>query len=745
MSSATTEADSLRSFEEESASGGYEPIKFQADSALIRELGERLVGAPHVALAELVKNAYDADATRCVVRLEPDRIVVSDNGHGMEESEFRSLWMIIGTTNKQKRGTSRKFHRSVTGSKGVGRLSAQFLAHKLQLVTKPEKGANKALHALVDWDEAVEAGDLTEAEARFRLEDEARTEFPEGSPFGTTVVMERLKQSWSEKDVAQLGRQLWMIQSPFPRFGRLSTGSRDSSDFEIVFETLLPGLDDSFARQMRAAIDSYYAAVEGKIVRQGEEAVSHVNIRFRDGEEYSETFPASALINHAEWQIRVYDLQGRQESGVPVQTAREYFEKFGVMMFDAGFRLPYYGVTNDWLEIEYDHAHRRSRSQLLPGRLQFERALNDLPSQGRLLGVVRIDTGAEARAASLDQHETGDYLKILVTRDRLVDNGAYRSLKRSVRQSLDFYATRQRSRMARWEVELRPYESPAIKLRRLDQLLHRATSEYPLDETIAAIRHEVESLDIVVEQQRRADEAVRGLLGPLASAGMAALAMEHENRKEIRLARRHLRTLIGIAETREDSELQAVANDFTAWLNRFEAGRKIFAPLLDSDEREKVEALPAAGVVREIASSIGMLLPGVQIETRVPRDISLPPATFAEWHAVLQNVLLNAGNAVLDQRLPMISITGGRTGRSAWLHVSDTGTGVDLGSQAELFEPFTRRQKLSEERAALGLGGMGLGLTIVRMIADERGCTAHFVEPEHGWSTTFELKWTEAV
>lgn len=36
--------------------------EFTVDAVLLKELGERLVGKPHIALAELVKNAYDADA-----------------------------------------------------------------------------------------------------------------------------------------------------------------------------------------------------------------------------------------------------------------------------------------------------------------------------------------------------------------------------------------------------------------------------------------------------------------------------------------------------------------------------------------------------------------------------------------------------------------------------------------------------------------------------------------------------------
>ena len=40
-------------------------LSFSIESRILRELGERLVKQPEVAVLELVKNAYDADATRC--------------------------------------------------------------------------------------------------------------------------------------------------------------------------------------------------------------------------------------------------------------------------------------------------------------------------------------------------------------------------------------------------------------------------------------------------------------------------------------------------------------------------------------------------------------------------------------------------------------------------------------------------------------------------------------------------------
>ena len=144
--------------------GKRETLRFTVSSALLRELGERLVGHAHIALAELVKNSYDADATLVELSVDDDEIVVTDNGHGMTFDAFRDYWMKIGSPHKQRMRHSPK-GRALTGSKGVGRLAAQFLAHEVSLETS---AGPQLLHAEVDWDAAVEAGDLTRAEAIVR-------------------------------------------------------------------------------------------------------------------------------------------------------------------------------------------------------------------------------------------------------------------------------------------------------------------------------------------------------------------------------------------------------------------------------------------------------------------------------------------------------------------------------------------------------------------------------------------------
>ena len=140
-------------------------------------------------MAELVKNSYDADATKVEIRIEDDCIVVSDNGHGMTDEDFEQRWMRVGSTHKVEEKTSRKLRRPLTGSKGVGRLAVQFLASELELISVPqetigeEEPGRQGFRATVDWDTAVQAGETTRHHSEV---DEAETalEIPRVPRFG---------------------------------------------------------------------------------------------------------------------------------------------------------------------------------------------------------------------------------------------------------------------------------------------------------------------------------------------------------------------------------------------------------------------------------------------------------------------------------------------------------------------------------------------------------------------------------
>jgi signal transduction histidine kinase len=138
-------------------------------------------------------------------------------------------------------------------------------------------------------------------------------------------------------------------------------------------------------------------------------------------------------------------------------------------------------------------------------------------------------------------------------------------------------------------------------------------------------------------------------------------------------------------------------------------------------------------------------MPNVDFQLEaIPAGLRFPIGSFAEWNALLQNVLTNAWNAMLETDRPKIHVQGGKSGKSKeWLRISDTGTGlaIPVAWSDRLFEPFERCLEISEDLRSIAIGGQGLGLTIVRMIARRRGGEVGFVDPQEGYSTAFEMSW----
>lgn len=721
------------------ATADAKTAKFHVDSALLRELGERLVGQSHIALAELIKNAYDADATVCTVQFRDDEIMVSDNGHGMSEGEFLKFWMRIGTTNKQETLVSRNLSRPITGSKGVGRLSAQFLAHQMTLTTSSEENSSVALLAEVDWDSAIAAHELTEAKATYWTKNRS-VSFAGQSRHGTTVAMSGLKQSWDASHFEALAAEIWMIQPPIPdQYSNVAKRTSDPHAFRVEVLDSDGEPIKSFDAQMQAAIENWIAIVEGSIKRQGSTCLATVTVKFGDGSVYQERFSTPGFIAEASWHIRIFNLAGRQANNIPVQEARQYFAKFGgVGVYDAGFRLPYYGINQDWLGLEYDHSHRKNRSSLLPPELHVHRALNDLPTQGRIFGFANVNTAQEAASSSPENIASGDYLKIQVTRDRLVSNAAFKELKDAVRWSIDYYATRQRARAIQKAEVKRASEPSMSKLSRIDEIVRSVRAEFP-DDVFEELDREFKDYSKALQQEAKDRESDQVLLGPLATAGISALALEHEYKKEFLKASALVRKLRSHAS--DPKTVLQLAEDISLWLDRLTSIREIFAPLMDQSDREELSSYDAATVVRDVAASIRPLMPATAVQVVSDARVALPLAAYAEWQAIFQNIFLNAANAMLDEQDSKIVVHIEARNTGGVISISDVGTGVDLASSQELFAPFKRQSKISEERSRLGLGGTGLGLTIVRMIAENRRCRVGFVNPKNGFSTTFQMSW----
>jgi signal transduction histidine kinase len=719
-------------------------LPFTIDVELLRELGERLVGKPHIVLAELVKNSYDADATQVTIKFTPNegRIEIIDDGHGMSVDEFKNFWMRIGTTHKKEKQS--KKGRLMTGSKGVGRLAVQFLANKLTIVTIPADKNRNGLEVYIDWNKAIETKpaetkELTEVEVTYNEFD--RNPSDTRNPQGTSIILEELKDEWTEDSIRDLASELWWLQPPFG-----STFPLDDSknQFRIRFQSTQTDYTKTFINQMRAIRSIWIARLVGTLTDGevtlslqflGEQPTVH-KYKIADFIHNNAEFSKIRNLNTSRFDIRIYKLSGRQKFGIRVDTAREYFRKYGgVHVYDGGFRLPYYGLpTGDWLQLEYDHSHRKNMSELFPKDIQVPRALNNLPTLGRIFGVVKVNTSKEPN------------LEIMITRDRLSETTAYKDLVKMVRYAIDWYANETARRKIEEKKQEASSEPTSLKFERVEQVLEAYESDIP-KEVYKDIYNQVKEVTIAAKDEQELAFEQMSLLAPLATAGISALSYQHELKKQFAYIEDTINK-IKVIKTM-DSELllnlNSLSKDLSIWLKRAKSTNLLFDYIADADNIQlRDKRLRAKKVIEEITYQTRFLARGTNIDYNGLDDqLFLPKASFAQWGAIFQNVFINAFTAMLDSPIRLLNISSRSQDKNREILIQDTGYGINLKNAEKFFDPFERESKISPERKALGYGGTGLGLTIVRLVADNIGCRVRFVEPQKGFKTAFSIQWRE--
>lgn len=758
-------------------------VNFTVDSALLHELGSRLVGRPHIALAELIKNSYDADARKVRIIFDGDLIVIEDDGHGMTPERFESFWMRVGTTNKASLARSPELERALTGSKGVGRLASQLLAKNIKIESvgledttlggyrKRKSAAGRSigpkLTAEVDWERAVQQGDLTAVKVPVS-ETASDTTFVDGSNIGTRITLSGLRDEWSEEEFVDLAREIWALQPPF------ELDMDETASFSIQLESKFGAVVEEFREQMAAVFEGWQGQIRLRLIDDNPNA--DVLFEFDASKDYDDESDdrgreRSALSNarllevdltvgrksskhirqlvrvkncplqKADAQISIFNLQRRQPRGVLVSDARAWMNDFGgVHIYDDGFRLPYYG-PQDWLNIERDHARRLSRSQLVPESLRVSKALQDLPSRRRVFGAVNVSTASERREATKAGVSDSQILSIQVSRDRLSDNAALRALSNIVRLGFDLYSTEYARSKALSSAKSRqtsaPPPKPSSDLRVVREALEAAKSSIPAAQFVSIVDN-LDQAEQRVTTLERSRETESALLGALATVGMTTLAWEHESAKQRLVVLNAAREL----ETNPSADLAYQAAVLKESAHRLEDIARVFRPVLDREARETITALRARRFIERTARQIAVLGRGAEISTEgIARDLELPPGTYAGWSAIFQNLLINAFNAVLENRDKLIQIDSAKEGGRSVVRIQDAGIGVDLEDAERLFLPFERGIEEDPRRSSMGLGGTGLGLTIVRMIGDTMGVTIRFVKPEKRFSTAIAIEW----
>lgn len=193
---------------------------FRPRARLLQLLGDELIGNPRLAVFELVKNAYDADANKVVVRLDlrPGRkpvIVIEDDGDGMTLDTLRNVWLVPGNDHREKQRTalarSKKHARLPLGEKGLGRFAVHKLGNRIHLITRSADEDECVVE--IDWNELIAKPFLDEAPIRIRVRD---PEVFTGRGTGTRIEISELRQThWTRGEIRRLQRQITSVCSPF--------------------------------------------------------------------------------------------------------------------------------------------------------------------------------------------------------------------------------------------------------------------------------------------------------------------------------------------------------------------------------------------------------------------------------------------------------------------------------------------------------------------------------------------------
>lgn len=121
-------------------------------SKIIDYLSSGLYQSPAACLKELINNSYDADATRVEVYVKPDadRIIIEDNGEGMNREEFVKHFSRISESHKREVSDHTSSGRPKIGKIGIGFIAANEICDVMEIVST-KKGSTELLHVSINF------------------------------------------------------------------------------------------------------------------------------------------------------------------------------------------------------------------------------------------------------------------------------------------------------------------------------------------------------------------------------------------------------------------------------------------------------------------------------------------------------------------------------------------------------------------------------------------------------------------
>ena len=735
-------------------------LSFSIEGRILRELGERLVKQAEVAVVELVKNAYDADATECTIDVEQETsITVVDDGHGMTLEQFTDGWMRIGTSSKELIILSSSFMRVITGEKGIGRFAVRFLGQALHLESIAddlERKVRTRLTAIFDWPGFDRNEDLGNIKVPYRLE-----ATDDDTPTGTTLFITRLRPEVKRLDLQAVRTGaigvLTPLRSLFRQMGDgLDIGSDSGrSDPGFILNVKRPTEEPESGDVASKILDAF--VLRAKLAVQDDQVDLEIYKRGSDRPYLSIVDTYKNEIRRFYADIRFFPRRTGTFTDMPVdgRRAQSWISKnHGVAVFDRDFRVPPYGYSgDDWLQLQTDAARNRRdpRSTLaakhfgMTPAVKAAPALNwmlRLPQSLQLVGLVQVQ-GRRTRGGTPEPAEEG--LVASADREGFVENQAFAQMQDLVRGAVEAIAyvdrkvqqeeeeaERQRltrtlqeqTRAAIAEVEANPGIEAAHKSRIVSALAHTGH--------MAEIQHEA-------SKEREQQLEIMSLLGIVAGF------MTHEFGVALQELEDTHEGLVQLADDRP--QFRPAADSFAEHIKKLKEFVTYSSGYIHGARSAPEKPYPARPRLEQVKRVFGKYAEerNIKIEITVERNLPAPLVPVSLYNGLALNLYTNALKAVtakVGEHHGSIAFRAWNEGRWHYLEVSDTGIGIPATLHERVFDPLfttTFATKTRSRKDPLG-SGMGLGLSLVRRGAEVYGGNVELVSPPSGFATCVRVR-----
>jgi signal transduction histidine kinase len=725
-------------------------ISFHAEGRLLQELGLRLVASPEVALVELIKNAYDADSPSCTVRLEDDErtLIVADEGHGMTLADFKMKWMRIATSSKIAQEVSEKFHRKLTGSKGIGRFAVRYLGDHLTLESVAHDSHYKCvtrLKADFDWPRLDKAQDISNIRVDYKL-----VEVPAGTPTGTVLTIKKLRTTTDFTRSTELRDNVLRIVSPLQglergRFANDANAAKEDPGFKVV----LPGEGGAEDVDLaKLVLDSYWGRLT--IELDGNRLRFRVWLHSLKKTKTLEIRVPNSISSGLFADIRYFPrragiFQGR---GVHGQKAWRWVrDNCGVKIVDHGFHIRPYGFADDdWLLLARDKAHSKREWMTAIANNHFpltriekaDPAANPvlyLPYNYQLVGAVFIESRRD-----LGGEDKTDLVPSM-DREGLLENAAFQQFREFIRAGIEFLAhedkaelDRQATRKAREAAR-----TASEEIRQAIEFIERSPTLTPADKA-GLIAHYRSLSDRIKEQEEYSAQARQSLLS-MSLLGVVAGFMTHESKAILHELEQATEQVHALAK--KNPELSESAGELTRRLEVLRGHLEYVQLFVQKVRTTKEEPLSASGQVRHVLKRFKPFADekGIDVRNEVASDVMTPPLPVTLYSGVLLNLYTNALKAILAAqrsiKAPQVVIRAWNESGKHILEVADNGVGIPPEIRKRIWEPlYTTTSDIGNPLGS----GMGLGLTLIKqLVTDFGGSIALVPEPPPGFTTCFRV------